>query len=60
MLFCFIRENKDKVWYCIILDCFMVYKVSVSGGRIVCGVCRVGVCSKCYVEYYNGMLCVIY
>lgn len=38
----------------------MVYKVSVNGGRIVCGVCRVGVCSKCYVEYYNGMLCVIY
>lgn len=59
-LSCFIRENKDKARYCITPDCPMVYKVSASGGRIVCGVCRVGVCSKCHVEYHNGMSCAIY
>eukprot|EP00105_Crassostrea_gigas_P035389 XP_019919537.1 PREDICTED: ATP-dependent RNA helicase DEAH12, chloroplastic-like [Crassostrea gigas] len=59
-LSCFIRENKDKARYCITPDCPMVYKVSANGGRIVCGVCRVGMCSKCHVEYHNGMSCEIY
>lgn len=59
-LSCFVRENKEKARYCITPDCPMVYKVSATGGRIVCGVCRVGMCSKCHVEYHNGMSCAMY
>lgn len=59
-LSCFVRENKDKARYCITPDCPMVYKVSATGGRIVCGVCRVGMCNKCHVEYHNGMSCAMY
>ncbi|XP_056015289.1 uncharacterized protein LOC125676304 isoform X2 [Ostrea edulis] len=59
-LSCFVMGNKDKVRYCIMPDCPMVYKVSDVGGRIVCDVCRTSMCSKCHVEYHNGISCVMY
>nr|XP_022344534.1 ATP-dependent RNA helicase DEAH12, chloroplastic-like [Crassostrea virginica] len=56
----YVRENKDKARYCITPDCPMVYKVTKAGGRVVCDVCRTGMCSKCHVEYHNGMSCALY
>ena len=55
-----VRENKDKVKYCITPDCPMVYKVTENGGRIVCDKCKTGMCSSCHVEYHDGLLCYQY
>ena len=56
----FISKQSGKYKFCITPDCPMVYTVSSSGERFVCGICSKHICTKCHLEYHNGLTCDMY
>lgn len=56
----YIGANRQTVHSCPTPDCDMVYVISDDGKRFVCSHCRVAVCTKCHVQYHDGLSCAMY
>ena len=57
----YLPANKDKVRNCPTPDCCMVYAVSEEeGSRFICGDCGSHICTKCHVQYHDGLSCKMY
>ena len=57
----YLAANKDKARNCPTPDCRMVYAVSeVEGRRFICAECGTHVCTKCHVQYHDGLTCKMY
>ena len=57
---CYVNANKKTVCNCPTPDCDMVYVISDDGKRFICSHCGVAVCTKCHVQYHDGLSCVMY
>lgn len=56
----YVRCNFDFVKYCLMFDCWMVYCVLIDGRSYKCGVCLVDICILCYMQFYSGLMCVMF
>ncbi len=57
----YLSANKDKVRNCPTPDCGMVYNVSTKkGSRFICSDCSSHICTKCHIQYHDGLSCKMY
>ena len=56
----YLPANKDNVHNCPTPDCKMVYVTSDNGHRFICSECGVHLCTKCNVQYHDGLTCAMY
>ena len=57
----YLSANKDKVRNCPTPNCGMVYNVSTKKGtRFICSDCSSHICTKCHVQYHDGLSCKMY
>ena len=57
----YLTANKDKVRNCLTPDCKMIYAVSErEGRRFICSKCGTHICTKCHVQYHDGLSCTMY
>lgn len=56
----YVSEHSEEYRFCITPDCSMVYKVTSTGNRFICGICSKHICTSCHLEYHNGLTCAMY
>ena len=56
----YLAANKVNVRSCLTPDCKMVYVTSDNGHRFICSECGVHLCTKCNVQYHDGLTCAMY
>ena len=57
---CYMMANKRAVRSCQTPNCDMVYVVSDDGKRFICSHCGIHLCTKCHVQYHDGLTCAMY
>lgn len=53
----YIAANSAKIKNCLTPDCKMVYVSSEEGKLFMCGCCGLHICTKCHVQYHDGLSC---
>ncbi|WAR27221.1 DEAHC-like protein [Mya arenaria] len=56
----FVRRHNKEYKFCPTPNCNMVYKVSGIGGRFDCVLCKSSTCTKCHIEFHEGLTCAMY
>ena len=56
----FVQQNNQAYKYCPTPNCLMIYKVSSTGERFACELCRAVTCTTCHIEFHEGLTCAIY
>lgn len=57
----FVTSNSKVYHHCITPDCDMVYLISASGMRFVCGQCGANICTHCHKIWHEGYdMCTAY
>ena len=56
----YMMANKHAVRSCQTPNCDMVYVVSEDGKRFICSHCGIHLCTKCHVQYHDGLTCAMY
>ncbi|KAH3810894.1 uncharacterized protein LOC127836572 [Dreissena polymorpha] len=56
----FARRNKQCYRFCRTPDCPMIYRVNSSENRYDCPLCHAKTCTRCHVEYHDGLTCAMY
>ena len=56
----YLNVNGQTVRNCTTPNCSMVYVVSEDGKRFICSHCGIHLCTKCHVQYHDGLTCDMY
>ncbi|XP_042221163.1 ATP-dependent RNA helicase DEAH12, chloroplastic-like [Homarus americanus] len=56
----FVSQHKDEYHYCTTPDCPTVYRVTQEGVPFMCPECSTKICTKCHVQYHDGLSCTMY
>ena len=56
----YMMANKHAVRSCPTPNCDMVYVISDDGKRLICSHCGIHLCTKCHVQYHDGLTCGMY
>lgn len=56
----FVLQNKKTFRYCVTPDCPIVYRVSASGRSFICPECDVKLCTRCHVQFHDGISCAMF
>ena len=58
----YVIANREKVRPCPTPNCEMVYRVSTAenGRPFLCSHCGVRTCTRCHVQYHDGLTCAMY
>lgn len=58
----YVQTNQKKVRPCPTPNCDMVYRVSTTdnGRPFLCSHCGVQTCTRCHVQYHDGLTCAMY
>ena len=53
----YVAANSATVKNCLTPDCKMVYMSSKEGKLFMCSCCGLHICTKCHVQYHDGLSC---